>query len=129
VEDRYSGWARFPVDRFWKFSEQHHRKIWVMLLEKAWIKSFESCDNIRSGYNEEGLVAISGTHYLSFLQKEQLSHYHESLLEKRAISTCTISRDVRQLTEQEQETGSRGNPWGRKVWKGDWPFSSKKKVD
>lgn len=31
-----------------------------MLLEKAWAKVYGSYDNIHSGYNEEGLNALSG---------------------------------------------------------------------
>lgn len=31
-----------------------------MLLEKAWAKIYHSYDNIYSGYNEEGLLAVSG---------------------------------------------------------------------
>ena len=146
----------FPADRFGNLvgAQPHHRKIWVMLLEKAWAKSFKSYDNIHAGYNEEGLVAISGAPTISVSsRKNGFLIIVEAYLNKGAIVTCATSRDVHQLTEQEQEKLGvfaghaytflkayadlpyqghmitlikMRNPWGRKGWKGDWSFSSKK---
>lgn len=54
--------ACFPINRFGGFcgAQPHHEEIWVMLLEKAWAKVYGSYDNIHSGYNDEGLNAVSG---------------------------------------------------------------------
>ena len=54
--------ACFPVYQNGGFcgAQPHHREIWVLLLEKAWAKNFKSYDNIHSGYNSEGLIAVSG---------------------------------------------------------------------
>lgn len=32
-------------------AQPHHKEIWVLLLEKAWAKSFKSYDNIIAGFN------------------------------------------------------------------------------
>ena len=52
----------FPINRHRAFcaAQPYNNQIWVMLLEKAWAKVYGSYDNIHSGYNEEGLNALSG---------------------------------------------------------------------
>lgn len=93
----------FPVTNHGQFTgaQPHNRKIWVMLLEKAWAKSFKSFDNIHSGYNEEGMIAVSGAPTLSVSsRKEGFLRTVEAYLKKGAIITCATSRDVHQLTKE-----------------------------
>ena len=41
-----------------------------MLLEKAWAKVYKSFENIHSGFNEEGLLAVSGAPTISLSSRK-----------------------------------------------------------
>ena len=45
--------ACFPINQYGSLcgAQPHHRNIWVMLLEKAWAKVYQTFENIHSGYN------------------------------------------------------------------------------
>lgn len=97
--------ACFPVNEKGHFcgARPHQQDIWVMLLEKAWAKAFKSYDNIHSGFNEEGLSAVSGAPCLKMQSKEEgfLKRIDDEL-KKGCIVTCATSTDVGQLTHSEQ---------------------------
>lgn len=70
-----------------------------MLLEKAWAKVFKSYENIFAGYNEEGLLAISGAPSAHVSTRK--SGFLRSVIAqfgKGSIITCATSKDVGQLT-------------------------------
>ena len=93
--------ACFPIyhNRTFCGAQPHHKEIWVMLLEKAWAKCFKSYDNIHSGFNEEGLIAVSGAPTMIVSSRE--NNFLKSVevhMNKGAIVTCATSREVSQLT-------------------------------
>lgn len=65
--------ACFPINSNGTFcgAQLYNGQIWVMLLEKAWAKTFGSYDNIHSGYNEEGLTAIAGAPSIHTSSRDQ----------------------------------------------------------
>lgn len=124
-----------------------------MLLEKAWAKVYGSYDNIHSGYNEEGLNAISGAPSIFVTAKEnEFVRRVEVELRRGSILTCATSPYVAQLGKNDQDrlgiysnhaysllnvhSGLRDgegrevtllrvrNPWGKKEWQGRWGFKS-----
>lgn len=75
-----------------------------MLLEKAWAKVYGSYDNIHSGYNDEGLNAVSGAPsiFVSSQENEFLRRV-EVELRRGSIITCATSSYVSQMSKQEQD--------------------------
>lgn len=75
-----------------------------MLLEKAWAKVYGSYDNIHSGYNEEGLNAVSGAPSIHVSAKEnEFSRRIEVEINRGSIITCATSAYVNQLSKNDQE--------------------------
>ena len=62
---------------------------------------YKSYENIYSGYNEQGLLAISGAPSISVSTKKE-GFLRRIIAEfgKGSIITCATSKDVSQLTEK-----------------------------
>lgn len=70
-------WRTIPLDACFPFNrgvfygaQPHHKSTWVMFLEKAWAKVYKSYENIHAGYNNEGLLAISGAPSISISSRK-----------------------------------------------------------
>lgn len=140
----------FPVyvlnSTFLVFSRSNHRKIWSILIEKAWAKVNSGYMNIKSGYENEALEALTGfpsERYViekSFESYNDLWEYMIHAYNKKNIM-CVTTIDNQSIKERGlvplhaytlievieidiDNTKIRllkiRNPWGYNEWNGEW---------
>ena len=98
--------TQLPVDErgILFYDKPFRSEIWVLLLEKAWAKVYDSYDNIEGGNPEEGLTALTGAPCLKITGDdpmifEKLRHY----LQQNYIVTANTSDLVNKMHKADQK--------------------------
>ncbi|CAD8111547.1 unnamed protein product [Paramecium sonneborni] len=125
------------------FSSSPLKEIWVLLMEKAWAKSFGSYSNIISGHSKEVIHSLTGgpTWSLKTNQPDFKEQFIGNVQRKCLMTTGTFSqtnnsevmgliadhaysilkiRVVQHPLKGEVTLIKLRNPWGKKEWQGEW---------
>ncbi|CAK58158.1 unnamed protein product (macronuclear) [Paramecium tetraurelia] len=130
------------------FSSSKQEEIWVLLLEKAWAKSFGSYSNIISGDPGEVIRSLTGcpaetikTDSPKFKERFIKLVNNQCLMTTGTISSTTTNQEIMGLIydhaysilklqtilhpiKGEVTLIKLRNPWGQKVWRGEWSDDS-----